>query len=238
MSTPPTNEFAPLESSMVLLVDDQAMIGEAVRRCLANQAEIDFHFCANPAEAVNLAVKLKPAVILQDLVMPGFDGIDLVRQYRSHPELSRIPIIVLSMKEEAQVKSNAFTAGANDYLVKLPDKIELVARIRYHARAYMNQIQRDEAFRALQESQRQLVQVNTALLTVNQELADALGQVKQLRGLLPICCYCRKIRDDGNYWSQIETYVIKHSDATFSHGICPECARKHFGSLYTAPSKE
>ena len=86
-----------------------------------------------------------------------------MREYRTHPAISDMPIIVLSTKEEPLIKSEAFAAGANDYLVKLPDKIELVARIRYHSRAYMTLLQRDEAYRALRESQQQLLDTNLEL---------------------------------------------------------------------------
>jgi two-component system, chemotaxis family, response regulator WspR len=157
--SPLAEEYA----AMVLLVDDQAMIGEAVRRALAGQPEMDLHYCANPAEAVATAKGVKPTVILQDLVMPGIDGLELVRRYRADPATSLIPIIVLSTNEEPAIKSEAFKAGANDYLVKLPDRIELIARIRYHSKAYLNQLQRDEAYRALRESQRQLMQSNLEL---------------------------------------------------------------------------
>jgi len=120
-------------SAMVLLVDDQAMIGEAVRRGLAHEDNIDFHFCADPHQAVQQAMRIKPTVILQDLIMPGLDGLTLVREYRSNPATQDIPIIVLSTKEDPLVKRAAFAAGANDYLVKLPDTIELVARISYRS---------------------------------------------------------------------------------------------------------
>jgi len=149
--------------AMVLLVDDQAMIGEAVRRGLASETNIDFHFCADPHQAIEQAVRLKPTVILQDLVMPGLDGLTLVRDYRNHPATKDIPIIVLSTKEDPLVKSAAFSAGANDYLVKLPDTIELVARIRYHSRSYQTLLQRDEAYRALRVSQQQLLDTNLVL---------------------------------------------------------------------------
>jgi two-component system chemotaxis family response regulator WspR len=149
--------------SMVLLVDDQAMIGEAIRRSLASEVNIDFHFCADPHQAIAQAVRIRPTVILQDLVMPGLDGLTLVREYRNHPSTRDIPIIVLSTKEDAVVKSAAFAAGANDYLVKLPDTIELVARIRYHSRSYLTLLQRDEAYRALRVSQQQLLDTNLVL---------------------------------------------------------------------------
>ncbi|VXC81876.1 Diguanylate cyclase response regulator [Pseudomonas sp. 8Z] len=148
---------------MVLLVDDQAMIGEAVRRALSEESDIDFHFCSDPQQAVSVAQQLKPTVILQDLIMPGVDGLELLAQYRRAPSLHDVPIIVLSTKEDAKVKSAAFSAGANDYLVKLPDVIELLARIRYHSRSYLTLLQRDEAYRALRESQQQLLDTNLVL---------------------------------------------------------------------------
>ncbi len=160
-------------SAMVLLVDDQVMVAEAIRRCLANQPNIAFHYCIDPNEAIRLANQIKPTVILLDLVMPGIDGLTLVRHFRANPNTSDTPIVVLSTKEEPTIKSQAFAAGANDYLVKLPDKIELIARIRYHTKAYLSQIQRDEAYRALRESQQQLVDSNTALITLNQKLEEA-----------------------------------------------------------------
>lgn len=157
-------EDGPISSpSMVLLVDDQAMIGEAVRRALAGHANIDFHFCSDPLQALSLAEQLRPTVILQDLVMPGIDGLELLAQYRASSVLQDVPIIVLSTKDDAKVKSAAFSAGANDYLVKLPDAIELLARIRYHSKSYLALQQRDEAFRALRQSQRQLVETNLVL---------------------------------------------------------------------------
>jgi signal transduction histidine kinase/HPt (histidine-containing phosphotransfer) domain-containing protein len=158
---------------MVLLVDDQAMVCEAVRRALANQTDIDFHYCADAREALAVANQIKPTVILQDLVMPGMDGLTLVKQYRASPTTRDTPIIVLSTNENPQVKGQAFALGANDYLVKLPDKIELVARIRYHSKAYLNLLQRDAAYRALRESQQQLVESNAALISLNQKLEEA-----------------------------------------------------------------
>ncbi|MFC3108485.1 diguanylate cyclase [Undibacterium arcticum] len=148
---------------MVLLVDDQVMVGEAIRRALADQPNIDFHYCAQADDAIKLAEQTKPTVILQDLVMPGVDGLTLARQYRLNPATRNVPIIVLSTKDDPAIKSAAFAAGVNDYLVKLPDKIELVARIRYHSRSYINLLQRDAAYRALRESQQKLQESNLEL---------------------------------------------------------------------------
>jgi len=148
---------------MVLLVDDQAIVAEAVRRALVSTSEIDFHYCAHPEEAVRTAEEVRPTVILQDLVMPGTDGLTLVRAYRANEATRDVPIIVLSTKEEPTIKSAAFAAGANDYLVKLPDSIELIARVKYHSRSYMSMLQRDEAYRALRRSQQELLRANLEL---------------------------------------------------------------------------
>src|SRR5436305_4973842 len=163
----------PQYHAMVLLVDDQAMVCEAVRRALGNQSDIDFHYCADAREALTLANQIKPTVILQDLVMPGIDGLTLVSQFRANPATRDTPIIVLSTNENPQVKGQAFALGANDYLVKLPDKIELIARIRYHSKAFVNLLQRDAAYRALRESQQQLIESNAALISLNQKLEEA-----------------------------------------------------------------
>ena len=160
-------------SSMVLLVDDQAIVAQAVKRLLDGLTDIDLHYCSDAMEAVKVAVQIKPNVILQDLIMPGINGLELVRLFRANPVTADIPIIVLSTQEDPRTKSQAFEAGANDYLVKLPDKIELIARIHYHAQSYLNQIQRDETFRALRESQQQLLIANTELISLNQKLDEA-----------------------------------------------------------------
>ena len=147
----------------VLLIDDQAMISEAVRRALSSEKDIEFHYCQDPTKAIKLAAEINATVILQDLVMPEVDGLMMVRYFRVNKATSKIPIIVLSTKEEASIKSEAFTLGANDYMVKLPDKIEMIARIRYHSKAYITQLERDEAFHALEESRGKLAEANLAL---------------------------------------------------------------------------
>ena len=149
--------------TVVFLVDDQPIIGEAVRRAVAGESDIEFHYCSVAEDAVAMASAIQPSVIMQDLVMPGTDGMTLVHLYQMHPALRHVPIIVLSSKEDAAVKSQAFATGAADYLVKLPDSIELIARIRHHSRSYQNVIERDAAYRALSENQRQLMEMNEAL---------------------------------------------------------------------------
>jgi len=148
---------------MVLLVDDQAIIAEVISHALSPEEDINFHYCANADEALDTVLQTRPTVILQDLVMPGIDGLTLVKAYRNNPLAREVPIIVLSSDDESVTKSAAFAAGANDYLVKLPDRIELVARIRYHSRSYVNQQQLNEAYRALRQSQQQLIDANLEL---------------------------------------------------------------------------
>jgi sigma-B regulation protein RsbU (phosphoserine phosphatase) len=154
----------------VLLIDDQAMIGEAVRRMLATEADVDYHYWGDPTTALQQAEGLAPTVVLLDLVMPDVDGLTLLRFFRAHPALRDIPIVVLSSKEEATTKAEAFALGASDYLVKLPDPIELVARIKHHSRGYIAQIERNEAFAALELSQKALAR----------ELAQAAAYVRSL----------------------------------------------------------
>ena len=168
MSPNPANEG----SVVVMLIDDQPIVGHAVKEMLAAEPDIRFHFCHEPLKAMELAGRLAPTVILQDLVMPEIDGLTLLKFFRANPATREIPMIVLSSKEEPVIKAQAFALGANDYVVKLPDRVELIARIRHHSRGYVAQLERNEAFRKLAESERQLAQ----------EVAEA---AKYVRSLLP-----------------------------------------------------
>ena len=137
----------------VLMVDDQPIIGEAIRHMLAAEEDVDFFFCEKPTEALSMAAKVNPTVILQDLVMPDVDGLTLVKFFRANPATRDVPLIVLSSKEEPDIKYKAFELGANDYMVKFPDKLEVIARLRYHSKAYINLCERNEAMARLQKSQ-------------------------------------------------------------------------------------
>ncbi len=150
----------------VLLVDDQAFVGEVIRRSIVAESDIVLHVCTDAQRAMAVAREVKPSVILQDLVMPDIDGLDLVRAWRADAQTAKVPIIVLSAKEEPVVKRAAFVAGANDYLVKLPDAIELIARIRYHASSYLTLRQRDEVLDFLSHDMRSPQTSILALLDV------------------------------------------------------------------------
>nr|WP_307188932.1 diguanylate cyclase [Massilia sp. JS1662] len=147
----------------VLLVDDQLIIVEAVRRMLARHHDIDFHFVTDPQAAHAAALRHRPTLILQDLIMQGADGFQLIRGYQDDPALRDIPVVVLSTKEEPRLKAHAFTVGAHDYLVKVPDELELVARIRHHSAGYISGLQRDAAYQSLRESREELARANEEL---------------------------------------------------------------------------
>jgi len=156
----------------VLLVDDQPIIGEAVRRMLSGEEGLSLHYCRDAPAALDMAASVGPSVILQDLVMPDIEGFELVRRFRT--------------KEEAAVKAEAFALGANDYIVKLPDRLELVARLRHHSRGYIALQERNEAFTALQASQQVLAN----------DLATA---ARYVRSLLPAPRDAAGIRADWRF---------------------------------------
>jgi adenylate cyclase len=164
------------EPITVLLIDDQAMIAEAVQQMLASEADISFHYCNDPLQTLKVVQACQPTVILQDLVMPQMDGLLLVRVLRSTDAPTyQVPLIVLSSKEDPTIKAQAFEYGANDYLVKLPDRVELLARIRYHSRAYTNLLKRQEAEAQLrQENEQQALYIQQ----VN-KITDAAFAVEQ-----------------------------------------------------------
>jgi class 3 adenylate cyclase/AmiR/NasT family two-component response regulator len=169
----------------VLLIDDQPMIGEAVRRMLSEEEGISFYYCEDPAYAIPKSLEIEPTVILQDLVMPDIDGLLLLRFFRANPITHDIPMIVLSSKEEPKMKADAFAMGANDYLVKLPDAVELIARIRYHSQAYINLLQRNEAYRIMENYIKRLEeeQARSESLLLNilpKTIADQLKKAKSI----------------------------------------------------------
>ncbi len=164
-------------SAVVLLVDDQPMVGEMVRRSLAGDPDVLFEYCSDPTKAVETALRIKPTVVLQDLVMPQVSGLTLVRFFRRHPELQSVPIVVMSSNEDPADKAEVFAAGANDYLVKPPHRIELLARIRYHSEAY--------------RSQQRLVELNARLEDVSRAKGEFLATMSHeirtpLNGILGV----------------------------------------------------
>ena len=169
----------PAARTKVLLVDDQALIGEAVRRMVATDPAITFRFCSEGSKAIDAARDFDPTVILQDLVMPDADGLALLEAYRRDDRLRDVPVIVLSAKEEASTKAEAFARGASDYLVKLPDPVELLARLHHHSAGFIAERERQRAFaelaameRQVREKNQRLDEANRRLATLNADLAE------------------------------------------------------------------
>jgi len=205
---------------VVLLVDDQMMVAEGIRRMLASEEDIEFHYCAEPKKAVAMALEIRPTVILQDLIMPDMDGYTLVNEYRAEPETQNIPVIVLSTKEDPKDKSKAFERGANDYLVKLPDRIELVARIRAHSRSYL-------AHQALRETQAKLEQSNAELKKLS--CLDGLTGIANRRRLDEFLrLECLRSARDGSPMSLIliDIDFFKPYNDHYGHLAGDECLRR------------
>jgi two-component system chemotaxis family response regulator WspR len=164
---------------MVMLIDDQPIVGKLIQNMLTEHADISFHYCHNPILAIAEAQAIKPTVILLDLIMPELNGLEVLKQIRKNPTLQDTPVIMLSTEDDPAAKVNAFEWGANDYVVKLPEKIELIARIRYHSKAYIHKLQRDRVFEALQKAQADLEKQNIELLRLSQ--LDGMTEVANRR---------------------------------------------------------
>ena len=162
-----------------------------------------------------------PSLAILDIMMPGIDGLDLCRRVRQLPGSTPPYIILLTANQGVSEIVKGIEAGADDYLTKPYDRDELRARLQVGAR---------------------IIKLQTKLSERVQELEVALDHVKQLQGILPICSYCKKIRNDLNYWQHVESYVSDHSHAEFSHSICPSCyettVKPQLESLQTARSGE
>lgn len=128
----------------VLLIDDEFLIGEAMRIKLSTEPDIRFHYCREPDKALETAISAQPTVIMLDLVMPGVNGLTMVKFFKNSEDFNDVPLVVLSAREEPELKKKALALGANDYMIKLPDKPELIARIRCHSERYIFKQQRDE----------------------------------------------------------------------------------------------
>jgi sigma-B regulation protein RsbU (phosphoserine phosphatase) len=204
----------------VLLVDDQAIVGEAVRRMIATQGDCEYRAVNDPAKAIAIAEEFRPTVILQDIEMPGMNGLDLVVQYRAHDATREVPVIMLTGKEDPAVKAEAFSRGASDYLVKLPHPVELVARIRHHSRGYRMQLERNAAFSALEASEAHMkAEINRAATYVRSLLDPPMeGAVHADWRFVP----CEALGGDvfGFHWideDHLAMYVIDVS----GHGVGP-----------------
>jgi phosphoserine phosphatase RsbU/P len=146
-----------------------------------------------------------PRLAIVDWMMPLMDGVEICRREREMHHASPAYIILLTARGGNEDIVKGLEAGADDYIVKPFNREELRARVRVGVR---------------------ILDLQKSLAGRVSDLERAMAGVKQLQGLLPICCYCKKIRDDQNYWQQVEGYISKHSEAQFSHGVCPDCFEK------------
>ncbi|HSS29999.1 MAG TPA: response regulator [Nitrospiraceae bacterium] len=153
-------------------------------------------------------------LILMDIMLPGLDGLDACRRITTTERLQDIPIIVITAKTGEQDLRAAFAAGAMDYIRKPVNSVELVARV-----SSALTLRAERIMRKAREQE---------LLTRTQELEHALREVKVLRGFIPICAHCKRVRTDTGDWQRLEDYVQKHSEAEFSHGICQPCMREMY----------
>jgi DNA-binding response OmpR family regulator len=146
-----------------------------------------------------------PSLAIIDWMMPTIDGLELCRRIRQNAAHAHMYVILLTGRDDRKDVVAGLDAGADDYIVKPFDPDELRARVQVGIRVL-----------TLQERLADRVA----------ELQDALTRVKRLQGLLPICSYCKRIRGDDQYWQQVDSYIVEHSDAQFTHGICPPCSQK------------
>ncbi len=153
-----------------------------------------------------------PDLILLDVMMPGPDGFETCARLKKDALTREIPVLFMTALNRVEDKLRGFQAGGVDYITKPFDAQEALARIRAHL--------------TIRSLQKDLEIQNRRLTETNAELKKAMEEIKTLRGIIPICSSCKKIRDDAGCWSQIETYIRRHSEAEFSHGVCPECAMK------------
>jgi DNA-binding response OmpR family regulator len=147
-----------------------------------------------------------PQIAILDWMMPGKDGVEICRQIRESSQSDPKYIILLTSKGEKKDIVSGLDAGADDYITKPFESEELRARVQVGER---------------------ILRLQSELARRVKELQEALDQIETLEGILPICMYCKKIRNDQNYWQQVETYITQHSQAEFTHGLCPECFEKH-----------
>ena len=189
----------------VLIAEDDRITGEILARTLQRWG----HETTLVGDGVRawdaLSAASAPTLAILDWMMPEMDGPDVCRRVRhERPEANMYLLLVTAREGRGDVVAG-LDAGADDYIIKPFDPEELRARIAVGVRVL-----------GLQQKLAERVA----------ELQTALSNVKQLRGLLPICSYCKRIRGDDQYWQQVEGYIAQHSDAQFSHGICPTCYQK------------
>ena len=208
----------------ILIVDDSPDQHQLLRSILTKAGHGDI-VAADSAQAafttLHLDKELAPMnidLILMDVLMPDINGIDACRRIKQSGHLRDIPIIMVTAKNGIENLKEAFSAGAMDYITKPVNRVELLARV-----ASALSLKREMDCRKEREAD---------LRRINDDLQQALKEVKVLRGLIPICASCKKIRNDDGFWQHLEEYFGEHSEAEFSHGICQSCIKKLYPGVY------
>jgi sigma-B regulation protein RsbU (phosphoserine phosphatase) len=188
---------------MTVLIADDHDVNRKLLHAILSKAGYEVIETGNGAAALKILKNAtNPLVGLIDWEMPEMEGVEVCRQARTCSAAPPMFLILVTVRDSKQDVVAGLEAGANDYITKPFDQTELLARVKIGA---------------------QMVELQQSLTQHVRELEEALTNVKQLSGLLPICSYCKKIRDDQNYWERVDAYVTKHSEAQFSHSICPQC---------------
>jgi DNA-binding response OmpR family regulator len=188
----------------ILIAEDDQVSRTALERTLQSWRHEVVVVCDGESAWNVLKSDDAPKLAILDWMMPGINGAEVCRRARELGRAEPTYLILLTAKHRKEDVAVGLYSGANDFVTKPFDRRELHARIRVGERVTALQSELVERVHALE---------------------IALAQVKQLQGLLPICCYCKNVRDDQNYWRQVDEYLTSHSDVRFSHGICPDCYR-------------
>ncbi len=200
-----TTKFKSGEESFlmrILIAEDDAVSRRVLETTLVRWGHEVVVTCDGTEALATMQRADAPALAILDWMMPGMEGVEVCRKIRQLPTPTAPYIILLTAKGGKEDLATGLDAGADDYIAKPFDRDELKARVQVGAR---------------------VLRLQSNLAERVTELEDALSQVKQLQGILPICSYCKKIRDDQNYWQRVESYIGDHSEAQFSHSICPDC---------------
>ncbi len=192
---------------MKLLIAEDDAISRIMLEAMVARAGYDPVLTSDGLSAYEVLGKPDaPKLAILDWMMPGMDGVEVCRKVRESSTSNPPYIILLTSRDQREDILNGLKSGANDYIVKPYDVEELQVRIGVG---------------------RKVVDLQAALAGRIEELQLAMSQIKTLQGILPICMYCKKIRDDQQYWQQVEQYVGSHTAAQFSHGVCPDCYKKY-----------
>lgn len=194
-------------SMKILIAEDDPVSRRILQMTLSSAGHHDVVVTQNGLDAlIGLGSGDSPKLAILDWMMPEMDGLDVCRRIRQTESVVPVYIILLTAKGRKSDIIQGFEAGANDYVIKPFDREELLARVKVGET---------------------VVNLQKSLAAQVMELENALARVEQLQGILPICSYCKNVRDDQNYWQEVETYVSKHTSAEFSHSVCPDCYVKN-----------